>query len=69
MKINFTHPTPADLPELVNVENSGFTPEEAATPTSLAERITQLMIHSSSPKIAKTKFSAMSLAPPLPNAT
>ncbi|GAK47296.1 acetyltransferase [Secundilactobacillus oryzae JCM 18671] len=42
MKINFTHPTPADLPELVNVENSGFTPEEAATPTSLAERITAI---------------------------
>ena len=39
MNINFSAPRPEDINELIFIENSGFTPEEAATEEAMLERI------------------------------
>ena len=39
MHLIFTPPTPEDLPEIMAIENAGFTPEEAAAEAAMAERI------------------------------
>lgn len=39
MSITFSHPDASDLTEIMRIEQSGFTPDEAATRDSMAERI------------------------------
>lgn len=39
MSIHFQPAQPADLTEIMTIENQGFTPEEAASEASMAERI------------------------------
>ena len=38
MHLIFTPPAPEDLPEIMAIENAGFTPEEAATAAAEAGR-------------------------------
>lgn len=39
MNIHFSIPRPEDIKELIHIENSGFTPEEAASEEAMIERI------------------------------
>lgn len=39
MKLSFRNPTSEDLDKIIEIENTGFTPEEAATREAMSERI------------------------------
>lgn len=39
MTYSFTHPTQADLPRIMEIENAGFSPESAATEVAMQGRI------------------------------
>ncbi|MBH5328971.1 GNAT family N-acetyltransferase [Eikenella sp. S3360] len=39
MQLSFGHPTQTDLPRIMQIEQAGFTPEEAASEAAMRERI------------------------------